>query len=137
MYSFLSKLESIERKLDTVATYRSTYEDGVNECPKVHIPKVPGIPGLPPDLCGKRLLTTKFATTLATSSAGITSYTFINDFVDPHFVVNNDANDSADDDFSLPKPEQSADDADLVSNLDTDVDDDEDDDEDDEEDEDD
>lgn len=133
MYSFLSKLDSIERKLDTVATYRSTYEDGVNECPKVHIPEVPGIPGLPSDLYGEHPLTTKFAIALATSSAGITSYTFINNFADPHFVINNDANDSADDDFPepLPKePEQSADDVAPFSEPDTDDKEDEDDEED-------
>jgi hypothetical protein len=82
MYKFLEKLDSIDRKLNTVATYRGSESDA----PLVKIPH--GIIGLPRTMQAEEYrLTAHFASELAYSAAGISLYRFVNDFHNPYFTV--------------------------------------------------
>lgn len=84
MYKFLEKLDSIDRKLNTVVTYRGNSD---MDAPFVKIPQFPTIVGLPKPMYGNYRLTEEFALRLAGSAAGITLFRFNNDPSDPFFTV--------------------------------------------------
>ena len=85
MYKILDKLDSIDRKLNTVVTYRGQNQN--IDAPMVNIPKIPTILGLPEPMYGNYRLTEDFALRLASSAANITLYRFNNDVTNPFFTV--------------------------------------------------